>query len=84
VKEDEEEAQERPKKQVVAGGSRVAATVGSRQKVKLTEGQVKMAEKLGVPIEVYARNLARLDASKRADGTYGPVEIDVPTGGKWA
>ena len=67
----EEKPVQRPK-QTVAGGSRTSGQPDSRVKVKLTEGQVKMAQRLGLPVEVYAEEVRKYNEAKG-----GPMEVTI-------
>jgi hypothetical protein len=52
--------------QTVAGNTRSSNT-GRTTKVRLTSTQKALAEKLGVPLEVYAQNVAKLEKERRAN-----------------
>ncbi len=58
-----------PTQQVVAGQSR-SSTTGSKGKVKLTQEDVRLAQKWNIPLEKYAAEKARAD---RAAGEYVPI-----------
>ena len=58
-----------PTQQVVAGQSRSSTTTG-KGKVKLTQEDVKLAQKWNIPLEKYAAEKARAD---RAAGEYVPI-----------
>tara|TARA_R100001369_G_scaffold72777_1_gene101182 strand:+ start:1122 stop:2096 length:975 start_codon:yes stop_codon:yes gene_type:complete len=59
-----------PTQQVVAGQSRSSAASGKSKKVKLTQADVKLAQKWNIPLEKYAAEKARAD---RAAGEYVPI-----------
>ncbi len=65
----EEAPAQRPTQQVVAGQSR-SPTNSSSKKVKLTQEDVRMAQKWNIPLEKYAAEKARAD---RAAGEYVPI-----------
>ena len=52
--------------QTVAGNSRTSNT-GRSTKVRLTSSQKAIAEKLGVPLEEYAKNVLKLERERRAN-----------------
>tara|TARA_R110000796_G_scaffold179548_1_gene296104 strand:+ start:108 stop:1124 length:1017 start_codon:yes stop_codon:yes gene_type:complete len=56
--------------QVVAGQSRSSSPGSSSKKVKLTQADVKLAQKWNIPLEKYAAEKARAD---RAAGEYVPI-----------
>ena len=56
--------------QVVAGQSRSSASSSSSKKVKLTQEDVRLAQKWNIPLEKYAAEKARAD---RAAGEYVPI-----------
>ena len=58
-----------PTQQVVAGQSR-SSTTGGKGKVKLTQEDVRLAQKWNIPLEKYAAEKARAD---RAAGEYVPI-----------
>ena len=60
---------QRATQQVVAGQSR-SPTNSSSKKVKLTQEDVRMAQKWNIPLEKYAAEKARAD---RAAGEYVPI-----------
>mgnify|MGYP003673302977 FL=1 len=64
------EAGSQPTQQVVAGQSRSSTTSGKNKKVKLTQADVKLAQKWNIPLEKYAAEKARAD---RAAGEYVPI-----------
>tara|TARA_R100000908_G_scaffold51035_1_gene26393 strand:- start:477 stop:1487 length:1011 start_codon:yes stop_codon:yes gene_type:complete len=66
----EEAPAQRPTQQVVAGQSRSPTNSSSSKKVKLTQEDVKMAQKWNIPLEKYAAEKARAD---RAAGEYVPI-----------
>ena len=59
-----------PTQQVVAGQSRSSTTSGKGKKVKLTQEDVRLAQKWNIPLEKYAAEKARAD---RAAGEYVPI-----------
>ena len=59
-----------PTQQVVAGQSRSSPASGKGKKVKLTQADVKLAQKWNIPLEKYAAEKARAD---RAAGEYVPI-----------
>jgi hypothetical protein len=61
---------QRPTQQVVAGQSRSPTNSSSSKKVKLTQEDVRMAQKWNIPLEKYAAEKARAD---RAAGEYVPI-----------
>ena len=66
----EEAPAQRPTQQVVAGQSRSPTNSSSSKKVKLTQEDVRMAQKWNIPLEKYAAEKARAD---RAAGEYVPI-----------
>ena len=56
--------------QVVAGQSRSPTSSSSSKKVKLTQEDVRLAQKWNIPLEKYAAEKARAD---RAAGEYVPI-----------
>ena len=52
--------------QTVAGNSRTSNT-GRSTKVRLTSSQKALAQKLGVPLEEYAKNVLKLERERRAN-----------------
>ena len=61
---------QRNTQQVVAGQSRSSPSNSSSKKVKLTQADVKLAQKWNIPLEKYAAEKARAD---RAAGEYVPI-----------
>ena len=59
-----------PTQQVVAGQSRSSTTSAKGKKVKLTQEDVRLAQKWNIPLEKYAAEKARAD---RAAGEYVPI-----------
>ena len=66
----EEAPVQRSTQQVVAGQSRSPTNSSSSKKVKLTQEDVRMAQKWNIPLEKYAAEKARAD---RAAGEYVPI-----------
>ncbi len=66
-----EVAESQPAQQVVAGQSRSSTTASAKgKKVKLSQEDVRLAQKWNIPLEKYAAEKARAD---RAAGEYVPV-----------
>ena len=66
-----EVAESQPAQQVVAGQSRSSTTASTKgKKVKLSQEDVRLAQKWNIPLEKYAAEKARAD---RAAGEYVPV-----------
>ena len=66
-----EAADSQPAQQVVAGQSRSSTTASTKgKKVKLSQEDVRLAQKWNIPLEKYAAEKARAD---RAAGEYVPV-----------
>ena len=61
---------QRKTQQVVAGQSRSSPSNSSSKKVKLTQEDVRLAQKWNIPLEKYAAEKARAD---RAAGEYVPI-----------
>lgn len=61
---------QRKTQQVVAGQSRSSSSNSSSKKVKLTQEDVRLAQKWNIPLEKYAAEKARAD---RAAGEYVPI-----------
>ena len=61
---------QRNTQQVVAGQSRSSSSNSSSKKVKLTQEDVRLAQKWNIPLEKYAAEKARAD---RAAGEYVPI-----------
>ena len=59
-----------PTQQVVAGQSRSSTTSAKGKKVKLTQEDVRLAQKWNIPLDKYAAEKARAD---RAAGEYVPI-----------
>ena len=66
----EVQAPARNTQQVVAGQSRSPTSSSSSKKVKLTQEDVRLAQKWNIPLEKYAAEKARAD---RAAGEYVPI-----------
>jgi len=66
----EAQAPARNTQQVVAGQSRSPTSSSSSKKVKLTQEDVRLAQKWNIPLEKYAAEKARAD---RAAGEYVPI-----------
>jgi hypothetical protein len=71
----EEDAPKARVAQTVAGGSRTSATSGNPNKVKLTPNEVKLANKMRIPLEVYAQEKFKMQQATTSDGRVLPVEI---------
>ena len=71
------EKKEKPRP-VVGGGSRTSGASDTRSKVRLTPGQVKTAELLGLTTEQYAAEVKKINDATDKSGRMGPVNITVP------
>lgn len=69
-------AEEAQVRQTVAGGSRTSQTQGGSNKVRLSASEVKLANKMRIPLERYAAEKLKMQQATTQDGRVLPVEID--------